>query len=696
MLILLVVSISSILAIAFIGYGSGQQALNNSIFNQLISLKESKAYQIETYFKNIRAEVQTMSENPSVIETMQGFKQAYQELESTSIQPEWDEKLKTFYAQEFLPKLAENIPENQLQSFELPTENAARYLQYYYIANNANAIGKKYFLDNPLDKSNYSRLHQQIQSIYRNLIVKFGYYDLLLIDTETGNIVYSVEKEVDFATNLYQGAYSKSNLARVVQAVRQKNEPSMVAIADFEAYRPSYAEPAAFIASPIFDGTKLIGVLALQISIDEIDQVMTGDGNWQRHGLGKSGETYLVGSDYGMRGDSRFLVEDKEAYLQAIAAKGITEEDLEQIKKFDTSILYQKVNTPPVKRAFEGETGTDITEDYRGVVTLNAYRPLDIDGLDWAIIAQIDRDEAFAPIMAFQHRVLFSTIAIVFLVTAIAGIFSHYFVRPIYSLIRGFRQVEQGQTDVVVKVKAKDEFRELGNSFNEMVSGLNHQQQLVIQREQENDKLLLSILPESVAQRLKKGEKIIADNFASVTVLFADLHGFNELAKSLSAQETVSFLNSLVTAFDEAAESYGVEKVKTIGSGYMAVSGLSISRIDHAKRVVDFAIEMMWILDRFNRERQTNLKLSVGINSGEVVAGIVGQSKFSYDLWGDTVNIAHYLQVHSSSDSIHVTDNVHASLGDLYDFESVPVLELADKGNLIAWSVVVEKKAINY
>ena len=158
----------------------------------------------------------------------------------------------------------------------------------------------------------------------------------------------------------------------------------------------------------------------------------------------------------------------------------------------------------------------------------------------------------------------------------------------------------------------------------------------------------------------------------------------------------VNFLNDLVIAFDEAAERYGVEKVKTIGSGYMAVSGLSIPRIDHTQRVFDFALEMIRILRRFNRERRTDLKIRIGINSGEVVAGIIGRSKLIYDLWGDTVNIAHHLQVKGRSDSIQISDRVHSSLIDVYDFERVPDIEIPGKENLVAWSILLENKAVNY
>ncbi|MDJ0578252.1 MAG: mechanosensitive ion channel [Xenococcaceae cyanobacterium MO_234.B1] len=574
MLILLVVCISSIIAIAYIGYTNGQQALKNSIFNQLISLKESKAYQIETYFQNIRAHIEVMSESPSVVNTMKELKQAYQELEEQPIQSQWNEKLKRYYEQEFLLKLAENVEEKPLLFSYMPSSSASRYLQYHYIANSPNPIEKKNFRQNPLDGSKYSSLHQQIQSIYRNFIVKFGYHNLFLVDTDTGNIVYTVKKEVDFATNLYEGSHSRSNLAEVVRAVQKGNAPGVVAITDFEPYHPSYAAPAAFIASSIFDGADLIGVLVFQISIDEINRVMTGDGNWQRDGLGKSGETYLVGSDYAMRSNSRFLVENKEDYLKMIETKKVSAKELDQIEKFNTSILYQKVNTTPVQKALAGETGTDIAKDYRGVITLSAYRPLDISELDWAIIAQIDRDEAFAPIRAFQHRVLFSTVIIVLLVTAIATIYSHYFVRPIHSLIDGFRKVGKGQTDVVVNVKAKDEFRELSNSFNEKVLGLQGDRQILQIVETLVGVCAIHALL-SLVNALLFGEVKVGTWQAKIPKLFRDLVRFFLILVGTALVLSVVWkadLGGLITALGIGSIVIGLALQDTLGNLFSGIT----------------------------------------------------------------------------------------------------------------------------
>lgn len=686
MLMLLSVCITSIMAIAYVGYNNGRQALNDSIENQLVSLRENKAHEIENYFQKVSSQVQIISQVGSIVEAVKDFKVAYRELNERSLPIDWNDRLKEFYTQQFLPRLERNTEGKPLLYSYLPQNTAARYLQYQYLVNNTNPAGEREFLDKASDGSNYSEIHARIQPIYRNFVEKFNYYDLFLIDAQTGDILYTVEKETDFGTNLYSGSYASSSLADVVRQASRGRNPDFVAISDFEPYRASYGIPAAFVASPIFDDSQLIGVLAFQLSIDEIDRIMTGNENWGQNGLGETGETYLVGADYGMRSISRFLIEQPERYFKAIAAEGLPQVKIDSIKQFNTTILHQEVRTPAIEQAFDNQTGFMVVEDYRGIKTLSAFRPLEVDGLDWAINAQVDTAEAFQPIKDFQQKVLLATAFIVLVVTLVASVLSYYFVAPIRALIDGFRQVGKGNTDVRIRVKSQDEFHELATSFNEMVDNLALQKKLVQQKNQENEELLLSILPEPVARRVQQGEENIGDSFSNVTVLFADLGGFVELSETLSASETVSLLNSLVGAFDDAAEKHGVEKVKTIGSSYMAVSGLSVPRLDHAKRIIDFARDMLRIVRRFNQERNMNLKLRIGVNSGSVVAGIVGQEKFIYDLWGDTVNTANHLRSQGEWNTIQVTQNVHNRIAEFIDdFE--PVDELAVSGRKMpVWS----------
>ena len=568
----------------------------------------------------------------------------------------------------------------------LPDTSASSYLQYHYIADNPNPVGKKDALDQANDGSAYSQVHSRLHPTFRNIIQNFGYYDMFLINPQ-GTIVYTVYKETDFTSNLTTGPYNESNLARLVASVRGSREQGYAQIVDFEAYGPSYGAPAAFIAAPIFDGSEFLGVLAVQVPVDEVNNVMTGNRNWQSDGLGESGETYLVGEDYLMRSVSRFLVETPEEYLETLESLGTDDATINRIKQYDTSILEQKVRTEGVEEALTGQEGTQIIKDYRDIPVLSSFAPLTIEGLNWVILSEIDLAEAYGPIYTFQRHMLIVATLLMLLVTLLAMGLAHLFVKPINQLIQSARRVEGGQLDAIALIETDDEFGELARSFNAMVHSLRAQTNLVEEKNQENEQLLLSIFPAAIAKRLKRGEKNIAESASNVSVLFSDLNGFSKLSDSLSAQECVALLNELVTAFDEAADRHGMEKIKTIGDSYMAVCGLSVPYLDHDKRAIDFALDMLSVVRRFNHERGFQLNVSVGINSGDVVAGIVGSNKFIYDVWGDTINIASALKTACPPGAILISEDVYARLGDIYDFKVFEAMVENGKGPLKAWQL---------
>ena len=681
---LLTVSSSSILVSAYLGYQSGKSNLTDRVFNQLTSVRASKAYQIESYFKTIRNHIQTLSIDPSVGTALSEFTNAYRQLENVPLPADALPKINAYYQNEFLPKLAQTEQGSPVLNSFLPEAIASNYLQYYYIANNSNPIGKKHLLDKANDSSEYSRLHGRYHPIFRNIIEKFGYYDLFLIDPD-GRIVYTVYKETDFAFSLTIGAYNESNLARLFASVRRSKEKDYARIIDLESYAPSYGAPAAFIAAPIYNQDKFIGVLAIQVPVDEINNVMTGNRKWEADGLGKSGETYLVGPDYLMRSVSRFLIETPEEYLKTLVALGVNNETIQRIRQYKTSVLAQAVKTTAVEEAMMGKQDIKIIRDYRDIPVLSSYSLLQIEGLKWAILSEIDLAEAYAPIYDFERQLVISATLLMLLVILLAMVMASLFVKPINQLITSARKVAAGQLDAIAVLETEDEFGELAQSFNLMVSSLRDQTDLVEEKNRENEQLLLSIFPAAIAKRLKQGEKNIAESASNVTVLFSDLTGFSKLSDSLTAYEIVSILNDLVTSFDETADRFGMEKIKTIGDSYMAVCGLSVPYLDHDKRAIDFAIEMQAIVRRFSQERGFKLNISLGINSGDIVAGIVGRNKFIYDVWGDTINIASALKSACPEGAILVSHEIYNRLCDLYEF--APLATKIEDGEVVleAW-----------
>ncbi|MBI4783897.1 MAG: response regulator [Oscillatoriophycideae cyanobacterium NC_groundwater_1537_Pr4_S-0.65um_50_18] len=212
-----------------------------------------------------------------------------------------------------------------------------------------------------------------------------------------------------------------------------------------------------------------------------------------------------------------------------------------------------------------------------------------------------------------------------------------------------------------------------------------------IQTEQEkSERLLLNILPKLIADRLKKGEKTIADSFAEVTVLFADIVSFTELSAALSSTELVELLNQIFSTFDRLVDQYGLEKIKTIGDAYLVVGGLPTARSDHAEAVAELALDMQKEIARFTvpplpRQPEQPLMMRMGINTGSVRAGVIGTTKFTYDLWGDTVNTASRMESHGLPGRIQVTAQTYELLKHKYAFEQRGAIEVKGKGEMVTY-----------
>ncbi|MBT3928061.1 MAG: HAMP domain-containing protein [Rhodospirillaceae bacterium] len=359
--------------------------LRSEAITKLTAIREIKKAAVDRYFAGIRDQVLTLSEDRMVVEAMVGFDSAYNGYASEmNVTParlaQMRIALETYYTGEFA---AEYQAQNDNVSFDASgtvaklSDNAVVF-QYNFIRANKNSLGNKHMLDSLGDGSRYDRLHGEVHPIIRNYLEKFGYYDIFLVDAEHGNVQYSVYKELDYGTSLKNGPWAESNLARAYRAAMKQDGADTVALMDYDLYTPSYDAPAGFIASPIYDGGKKVGVLIFQMPLDRITEIMS-----ETAGLGKTGETILVGSDYLMRSDSRLDTTNRSVVAS--------------FRQPDSG----KVFTDATRAVFErGESGVTYVVDYRKQPTMIAYTPIDIGGVTWSLNAKMDIAELIVPVDA--------------------------------------------------------------------------------------------------------------------------------------------------------------------------------------------------------------------------------------------------------------------------------------------------------
>ncbi|MEJ2045768.1 MAG: methyl-accepting chemotaxis protein [Reinekea sp.] len=465
-------------------YQSGRQTIEQQARDQLMSIRDIKQQQIESYFDTVRKQILTLSNDRMIIDAMSQFKNAFTAYKSTQGLPSIDamrQQLRQYYTGDFLQEYGnrnsgESVDTNRLLD-QLDDDSIA--LQYQFIQANPNPLGSKDLLEAPGDNSEYSQLHRKFHPHIRDFLVKFGYYDIFLVDIESGDIVYSVFKELDYSTSLKNGPYANSGIAKVFQMANQGLSET-VALTDFEPYFPSYEDPAAFIASPIFDNGKKTGILIFQMPIEKINTIMTHDGHWKQSGLGDSGETYLVGPDFKMRSTSRFLIEDKEGYFELLASlPDMSGAVLKSIKAKNTNIGLQPVKTQGTQAAIAGKSGFDRFPDYRDIWVLSAYSPLSIPGLNWVIMSEIDEDEAFLPSVLLRTQIWETAIVSVLIAVAIAVLIGWQVARslttPIIAFTRTLTRInETSDLTERVPVYGKDEIATSAGAINGLLDKFQH------------------------------------------------------------------------------------------------------------------------------------------------------------------------------------------------------------------------------
>jgi class 3 adenylate cyclase len=683
--VLLLLGGLAVLASSVLGYVRARDVLEDRIYAQLSAARQTKTRQVEDHFRSVRQDLLLLAHSRMVVEAVRDFRGAVDELNRTPTSDELRRKVDAWYEANYMPHVRRLLGKDVPIADYLPTTSGGYYLQYHYIVDNPHPPTQRRLVDDAGDGSAYSRMHAIHHPVLRAAVMTVGFDDLLLVDARAGNVIYGLDKEVDFVTSLQRGPYRTTNLAAAAARCAATADLSATCLEDFAPFMPSNGEPDTYIAAPVIDEGVVIGVLVAQLSIQAIERVVTGGRRWRQEGFGTTGETYLIGPDFLLRSGGRLFEENRDQYFAALRAAGGRADEVAAIQRFDSPVLHQRVDTPAARAAVGGIEGIGRTSGNFGEPVLASWGPLDIPGLKWGLVTEIDADEAFAPIQRLQRDLTMVGVVVLLAVIALGAWLSRSLMGPLRELTAGVRRFAAGDASVRVGARTGDEIGQLCLAFNGMVDDISAKSVMIETKNRENEALLLNVLPGPIANRLRGGEQSIADGFANVSVLFADLVGFTALTSEMPPQDVVTLLNGLFTRFDQAANELGIEKIKTVGDAYMAVCGLPQPVDDHALRMARMAIRMVHITHEHALEHRVTMQVRVGINSGPVVAGVIGKSKYIYDLWGDTVNLASRMESTGLPGAIQVTRAVYEQLKDKFAFEPRGAIEVKGKGLVEAW-----------
>jgi len=358
---------------------------------------------------------------------------------------------------------------------------------------------------------------------------------------------------------------------------------------------------------------------------------------------------------------------------------GVSAEILEQTKSMkvlvvDDSktlrrILIRELNSIGITNISEAGDGNEAVERLRvesfDLMLLDMEMP-ELDGLGVLKVVKSTPELSYLPVIIVSSAEDFDRIVECIQVGA-----EDYLPKPFNAVL------------LRARVFSSLEKKRLRDLDREHILELQREKEMLHIEQMKSEKLMLNILPKPIADRLKKGEKNIAGSYPEVTVLFSDLVGFTKMSAKKTAPELVKLLNDIFSRFDKRAELLGLEKIKTIGDAYMAVGGLPIPRSDHAEIVADMALGMYQDLADFNQANQQEIQMRIGIHSGPVVAGVIGFTKFSYDLWGNTVNTASRMESTSGNGRIQVSDITHELLKGHFVLEERELIECKGLGPML-------------
>lgn len=663
MLILLLTSIASVGIVGVVEFQYGAQELERAATSKLVQARESQRRAVTGLFADLTNSLVVFTSGATAYNAAKAFTVGFDELSRAAIGPEQQDAILRHYRDRFVGALAERSGEQVDVAALMPTSPAQRYLQAHYTAGFGPAAQKP---EDAGDGSAWSAANAQFNGFFTEIVKRNEYLDAVLLDTR-GNVVYTANKGVDLGTNVLTGPYRESGLREAYRKALAANAVNFVWITDYQPYQPYLNTPTAWLVSPISGKGTVEGVLALPLPSAKINRIMTADRQWAAAGVGLTTETYLAGSDDLMRSDSRLFLEDPEAYRREAMAAGTPAATVDRALKLGTTIMVQPVGAPGLRAAQRGQTGTLNTgNDYLGHRELVAYAPLTIPNSDlqWSVLATRDYSDAYSRITAFSRRVVLATTAVVFGICVLAMLLARLFLRPVRRLQAAAQRISAGDYTAAVTTRTADEIGDLTVAFNDMSASLRTQEKLLDEQRKRNDALLLALMPEPLIRRYRDGEQTIADDHRNVSLVYAELSGVDRLSAEVSAPELIRAVDELFGHFDAAADTAGVERIRTMHNGYLAGCGLTTPRLDGVYRIVEFVREMQRIVDRYEVRTGHRLGLWAGISTGRVVSGLVGRSGTTYDLWGPAVDAAYRLRDGAAEPGIYVTTAVRDLLAD--------------------------------
>jgi methyl-accepting chemotaxis protein len=683
----------------YIAQTNTNEAMSAQAQGKLSSILEAKKSHIEQYLNNLLNQTSLMAIEYNTDSANWHFANQFTTLgEESKIKSEQIAKVKKYYTENYIrPYEVQNT--NKAPTVEQYFKGFKDHhwtMQYQYIVANPNPVNEKSKIDAPQNEfSAYSTGHKSYHEVFRSYAESLGYGDVYFTNAD-GEVTYSYKKGFELGTSLVDGPFADSGLARAYKRALNVKKGDIV-IEDFSRYAPLLGAPAAFVASPLIKFRRVRGVFIVQLPIDVIDSIMTNDKQWEKVGLGKTGENYLVSSDYTLRNTSRLYFEKPDAYINKLRAYNETNpQPIDQIISSGTDIGLQKIITPSTTAALAEESGFNIFERYDGHKVLSTYSPINVEGFDWAIISEIDHEEAFKSAKALSQQ-LNSSLAIVAVVVMVVAIIvvlllANIIFKPLNVITQRMNEIATGNGNLKSRLddSGDNEISAFATSFNLFISKLDY----IVDQVAQTSGLLLSQsaglldLSQSGKDQSVKQKDMMNNVVESIHQITTNIDQNNEYADSTSvaAVEANKKANAGKKATDQA-----VVAIETIANEVSATSDALRGLEDDSKNIA----AVLSVIDDISN--QTNL---LALNAA-IEAARAGENGRGFAVVADEVrSLSHRIQTetHSIAETIN---KLQVGTGDAVSTmkrsveKSKDGVELASEAGSILEMVVESSSQIN-
>ena len=630
------VALVSVLLLSGVNFFFARELLNDSVDSQLVALRDTRIQAFERGFARTQSVVSTLAANPSVVDALVELSAEYGALDE-DITAEQIAGLEAIYEAEALPPFVAAGVDFGPTSDLVPGSTAGRYLQQQYIASSPYGFDEREMLDDAGDGSGYSAAHATHHPLLRELMENSRLSDLMFVEIDNLDVVYSVKKRMDLGANVTDELYAQNGLGEVAEKLSRVAVGDTV-VSDSIFYVPTAGSPVLFLAAAVRSEAEVVGAIVAEVPVSTLTAITTARGDFELLGLGDTGETYLVGDDLTLRTDSRRWLEDPDDYLNTYLDRYGDEGIANAIEIVGTPVRLQTVDNEAVTAGLDGDEFVGTVTNYLGTETMAASGPVKVADLNWVVVAEFATSEMDDALNSYLWSMLV-LLAVLLPVIAVLGAFiARNLTKPVDELVTASGRIADGHLDTEIEDFGRNELGDLGRQLEGLVEQLNARQDAIAYEDQRINDMMAAVLPARLVERVRGGEQTIVDIFDTATIVSLTVDAIPE-ATGADQDIVLEITERINEELDELVPNHGLERVRRSTGSELYVAGLDLdeARADDASRFALAAVEMVAAV---GAEFGQPLTASAGLSAGDVATGVLGTNQLAFGIWGDPPGVA--------------------------------------------------------